>query len=216
MKNSKTLDETLNQSGIPHSLEIGNPFIRDPSLHFIAQGGRDVTMWDKYSTRYSIHLFLLYICTCCTPLTCPFYPSFTPSPEIFMTPDIFVPFLCVNHSPKSTLNHIYLVGNHLAFSCPHTIIFHLIHIAHLSGIVLLPVIVHRGPLFGRLVLLANLSDCTRTILSHVPLSGTTHKVFSLCILCLNDLGLCKLCIVLPDRTRVPPPWAMLFEMSPST
>ena len=25
------------------------------------------------------------MCTCCTPLTCPFYPGFTPWPEIFTT-----------------------------------------------------------------------------------------------------------------------------------
>ena len=49
MKN-ETLNETLDLSGIPLTLKIGNPLNGAPSSPFIAQGGKAVT---KGETKYS-------------------------------------------------------------------------------------------------------------------------------------------------------------------
>ena len=103
------------------------------------------------------------------------------------------PFLCVGHSLESTPNRINLLGNHLSYSCPRTGIFHLTHTAHLTGTVLRPIVVHLGVLCDAQILSVDLTSCIRTCRLCVPVSGTTHNAFSLCIPDLNGRGSGRLC-----------------------
>ena len=50
------------------------PFCKRPLPPFLAQGGKSVTMWDKYPPLTFLYTFPTYMCTCCTSPTCPLLP----------------------------------------------------------------------------------------------------------------------------------------------
>ena len=129
----------------------------------------------------------------------------------------FILFLSSNRILESNPNRIYRVDTRLSFKFPwHIKIFHTVRIDSLIRTALLLTIGPRGARFVVLVLLGDLAYYSRIALLYVPLSSTMHNMLALCIPGLNGSGPSKLCIVLPIETASPPPWAMLFVMSPST
>ena len=63
---------------------MGNPFNKGPLPPLIDQGGEGITMWDKYSHSFVMHI-LAAMCEHCTSPTRRVSSVFHSWPEIFTT-----------------------------------------------------------------------------------------------------------------------------------